>query len=202
MGRKGGEDKVSQNDLFCLYCIMNRIEVNLAIVMLASFARGRRKGGQARLPLGTYVTRLARHLGVTDIYAERLLTPGPITAEFGIEELRRAQMICLDEPLRWEAVKQGPSHRQRVRLQSERPQSERPRAQRQVRAPVSAPVTLESLRDMLLVQNGVLRYIMERQHIEVSDWFLPPQQAAGDDEVAGEDEQVENVSEESVEDDE
>ncbi|KAJ0454388.1 hypothetical protein HanIR_Chr15g0739491 [Helianthus annuus] len=189
MGRKGGEDKVSQNDLFCLYCIMTRKEVNLAAVMLTSFARGRRKGGQARLPLGTYVTRLARHLGVTDVYEERLLTPGPVTVEFGVEELRRAQMICLDEPLRWEAVKQGPPHRQRVRLQSERPPSAHPRAQRQVRAPASAPVTLESLRDMLLVQNDVLRYIMERQHIEVPDWFLPPQQAAGGDEESGGDDE-------------
>ncbi|KAJ0576567.1 hypothetical protein HanIR_Chr05g0225861 [Helianthus annuus] len=98
-------------------------------------------------------------------------------------------MICLDEPLRWEAVKQGPPHRQRVRLQSERPPSAHPHAQRQVRAPASAPVTLESLRDILLVQNDVLRYIMERQHIEVPDWFLPPPQAAGGDEESGGDDE-------------
>ncbi|KAJ0821268.1 hypothetical protein HanPSC8_Chr16g0718071 [Helianthus annuus] len=82
-----------------------------------------------------------------------------------------------------------PIDKQRVRLQSERP-----RAQYQVCAPPPAPVTMESLRDVLLVQNDVLRYIMERQHIEAPDWFMPPQQgqAAGGDEVAGGDEQMEN----------
>ncbi|MFS7917537.1 hypothetical protein Hanom_Chr03g00190211 [Helianthus anomalus] len=86
---------------------MNHIEVNMASIILTKFARVRRGGDLARLALGTHTTRIARNQGDTDVYKERLLTYGPRRKEFGLDELLRADMICVDEPLSWEAVKHG-----------------------------------------------------------------------------------------------
>ncbi|MFS7996163.1 hypothetical protein Hanom_Chr12g01126711 [Helianthus anomalus] len=44
-------------------CIMQKKEMNLAIVLVDSFSRGRRGGIRAGLDMGPYITRNATNLG-------------------------------------------------------------------------------------------------------------------------------------------
>ncbi|KAI7744702.1 hypothetical protein M8C21_010517, partial [Ambrosia artemisiifolia] len=116
LARHDGQEKCSYRDLFVLHAIVTGTEVNIATILLTSLAKGRRAGHDVRLEMGPYIGQLAASLGVFDRYPRLLLTLGPGTDRYSLDEMRAAGMCPPDDPVHW----------------SEVPQARQPRRQRQV----------------------------------------------------------------------
>ncbi|MFS7973447.1 hypothetical protein Hanom_Chr09g00856651 [Helianthus anomalus] len=160
VGRKSGENKANWIELFILMCRVQRREFNLATVLVDSISRGRRGGNRARLDMGPYITRIASHLGVLDIYQPQFLHRGPTTAIFGLEDLQKAGIASWEAPYGWEPIREGPPVQppQRGPVDVVEPQQEaepsgaqqppqtpvQPVHQAERRVPLPEPLTLES----------------------------------------------------------
>ncbi|KAJ0884151.1 hypothetical protein HanPSC8_Chr10g0430081 [Helianthus annuus] len=189
-------------DLFCLYCLVNKKEANLGTILLPQFVKGKRQGAEAKLELGTYVTRITIANDVFERYLEPHLTVGPATEPFDVDSLKLTGVVEIDEPIRWKTVKMSPqvlppggtpaaeamqaghrTRRQVVVLRLERPRSQHP-----LRPPRPDLLTLEMVYDTMIdgiaMQSNMMRYMLEQQHIAVPDWFPPhqPVQPSGGDE--------------------
>ena len=116
IARYSGGDKCNRIDIFCLYCMIERREANLATVLLSSFQRGVKPGRDTRLTLGPYIGRLAASLGVFDQYPRAQLIEDPPTIGYRIRDMCQARMVEARDPERWLAVGDVPEVRQRVRL--------------------------------------------------------------------------------------
>ncbi|KAF5775659.1 hypothetical protein HanXRQr2_Chr13g0614571 [Helianthus annuus] len=159
VGRKSGENKANWIELFILMCRVQRREFNLATVLVDSISRGRRGGDRARLDMGPYITSIASHLGVLDVYQPQFLHRGPTTAIFGLEDLQKAGIASWEAPYGWEPIREGPPVQppQRGPVDVE-PQQEvgpsgaqqppqtpvQPVHQAERRVPLPVPLTLES----------------------------------------------------------
>ncbi|XP_021979555.1 uncharacterized protein LOC110875662 [Helianthus annuus] len=73
-----------------------------------SISRGRRGGDRARLDMGPYITRIASHFGVLDVYQPQFLHRGPTTAIFRLEDLQKAGIASWEAPYGWEPIREGP----------------------------------------------------------------------------------------------
>ncbi|KAI7734881.1 hypothetical protein M8C21_002735 [Ambrosia artemisiifolia] len=89
--RYEGIEKVTQDDLLVLYCLLHPAEGNIAYILLRSLARKRAKA--ARICQGPYITMIARAFGILDRFILQTLVPGARTSR--ISELDMIQMSIL-----------------------------------------------------------------------------------------------------------
>ncbi|MFS7896804.1 hypothetical protein Hanom_Chr00s005851g01730981 [Helianthus anomalus] len=178
VGRKSGENKANWIELFVLMCRVQRREFNLATVLVDSISRGRRGGGRARLDMGPYITRIASHLGVLDVYRPEFLHRGPTTVIFGLEDLQKAGIASWEPPYGWEPLREGPpvQPRQRGPVEVVEPQQEagpsgvqqppqspvHPVQQAEQRVPLPVPLTLESFSGYVEQRFDKLERMIER----------------------------------------
>lgn len=135
--------------MFCLWGILGHHEVNLATILVDSFSRPKRGGASATLDLGPFVTRIARHLGVFDRFAEVHLTRGIATEVYDLEDLQKSGMVTFTDPPAWEPTRR-PSY-QMVVPRHERPHEPRPDPEpraisSQTRETSAGSVTVDDLR--------------------------------------------------------
>ncbi|KAM0019507.1 hypothetical protein Hdeb2414_s0025g00656671 [Helianthus debilis subsp. tardiflorus] len=180
VGRKSGENKANWIELFVLMCRVQQREFNLATVLVDSISRGRRGGDRARLDMGPYITRIASHLGVLDVYRPEFLHRGPTTAIFGLEDLQKAGIASWEAPYGWEPLREGPpvQPRQRGRREVAEPQQEagpsrvqqppqipvQPVQQAGMRVPLPVPLTLESFSGYVEQRFDRLERMIEALH--------------------------------------
>ena len=93
VARFSGADKCNRIDLFCLYCMIQGHEANIATMLLSAIQRGVGQGRDTRLTLGPYIGRLAGRLGVYDRYPRRHLTMDFETIGYRIHDMR--QPVCV-----------------------------------------------------------------------------------------------------------
>ncbi|KAK1432564.1 hypothetical protein QVD17_09461 [Tagetes erecta] len=125
IGRGEGADKCNLQDIFCLYHMSNKDLVNFASVFCISAKRPRRGGRDARLDLGPYITRIARHVGAFDRFPERFLTQGPRAGWLSLDDLMKGKILISINPPRLKysvgdgdagaSSSAGPSNRRRRR---------------------------------------------------------------------------------------
>ena len=141
--RYESNEKVTQDDLLVLYCLIGPGEGNVASILLHFLDRART--GASRICQGHYVTMLARAFGLLDEYDLQSLVPGPQATTISETDMVQMQLLTETVPRRFadpeplaiaDAGDQGTSQ-----APSRRPQPRRaPRAS-------DPPVTLASVRD-------------------------------------------------------
>jgi hypothetical protein len=99
-----GIEKVSQTELFLLYCLLQRRPVNLAAVFILSVRWPLARGEHSRLALGPYIAQLARSLRAFDDHPAADLTVGPAATLFRFEDMQQMQICPLNEPRHFSEV--------------------------------------------------------------------------------------------------
>ncbi|KAJ0552947.1 hypothetical protein HanRHA438_Chr08g0342621 [Helianthus annuus] len=103
-----GDNKVNQQSLFCLMCMIEGWPANLASVFAWSMTRPWRGGPGARMYCGPYVTWLAESLGVFTTYLRERMREGPVPCLMSLKDLQSAGIITYDQPPTWSEMRQGP----------------------------------------------------------------------------------------------
>ena len=100
-----GLEKVTQFDLFILYCLIGRRPANLAMILISSLVRVQGRGRGSRLVMGTYIGQLAESLGIFEDYPRETLHPGPTAQHYSFLDMQQMGVCPLDLPARFGLVR-------------------------------------------------------------------------------------------------